>query len=39
MKHTKTVLCLLLLSGICKTVQAQNTISTAGGNATGSGVQ
>ena len=37
MKHIKIFLCFLLLSGICTAVQAQSTITTTGGNASGTG--
>ena len=35
MKHTKFLLSLLILSGLCITVHAQSTIPATGGNATG----
>lgn len=37
MKHIKSFLCFLLMCGFCITIQAQNTIPTTGGNATGTG--
>jgi len=37
MKHIKSFLCLLLLSGLCTAIHAQSTIPATGGNATGSG--
>lgn len=35
MKHIKISLCILLMSGFVMTIDAQNTITTSGGNATG----
>jgi len=37
MKHIRSFLCLLLLSGIGTTMHAQSTISATGGNASGTG--
>jgi hypothetical protein len=37
MKHIKISFCLLVMSGFSMTIEAQNTITTSGGNATGTG--
>src|SRR5450759_574673 len=37
MKHIRSFLCLLLLSGLGTTMHAQSTISATGGNASGTG--
>lgn len=37
MKHIKISLCFLLMSGLVMTIEAQNTITSSGGNATGTG--